>query len=100
MTRTLSSPRPLHKDLGYTTEWEGVAKGTGGHQRKSEVVPKGLCAPRRRPWAQAQLGLDLLNEGATFLPAPVFPLLLMSLPIAPDRSFQDHTGVTTPLWPL
>lgn len=54
MTRALSLPGPLHKGLGYTVEWQGVEKGTGGHAGGGEgvgskVVPKGLCTPGEGP---------------------------------------------------
>lgn len=38
----LSSPRSLHKGLGYTVEWEAAEKGTGATEEKHSCSPRPL----------------------------------------------------------
>lgn len=71
--KALSSPRPLHKGLGYTVEWEAAEKGTGATRGKAKLFPKASAllgeGPEQGSWPglRPNFGLGLLNEGTTFL---------------------------------
>lgn len=65
----LSSPRSLHKGLGYTTEWEAAEKGTGATRGKAKLFPKASAllgeGPELGSWLglRPSFGLDLLLKG-------------------------------------